>query len=61
MGMADKASSPLATLWCAGYALREHRGEWGGVRGGWGEEMEDHKKEKKKGRRKVTRAGRVYK
>ena len=24
MGMADKASSPLATLWCAGYALRIH-------------------------------------
>ena len=26
MGIEDKASSPLATLWCAGYALRIHEG-----------------------------------
>ena len=32
MGIAERARSPLATLWCAGYALRGRKGE--GVGGG---------------------------
>lgn len=40
MGIAERARSPLATLWCAGYALRGRKGEGvgGGGEGGEGGE-----------------------